>query len=110
MYQNRVDSTTNAIISDKSAPETNPVTILYKISRFENGAIDECLKCYGNFVWAIAKKYTQTTDEAENAVREIFLDIWEKAETFDCEKFDERAFIARIALRRLLKINKQPIN
>ena len=110
MYQKRVDFTTNAVISDKFVPENNPVTILHKVSRFEHGAIDECLEYYGNFVWAIAKKYTQTTDEAENAVREIFLDIWEKAETFDCEKFDERAFIARIALQRLLKINKQPIN
>ena len=90
--------------------ENNFVPILKKISNHENGAVNECLEYYGSFIWAIAKKYSQSKTDAEKAVREIFLDIWGNAKNFDGDNFEEQAFIARIALRRLLKINKQPIN
>lgn len=118
MYQNTSAFTPNEALSDDSTSESFakpiadniPVSILEKISHLEKGAVGECLECYGNFVWAMARKYTKNTEEAENSAREIFLDIWENAEKFDSENLNEPAFIARIALRRLLKINKQGRN
>ncbi len=114
MYQKQLALTSNEIFSDDFIAhpviENDFISVLKKISNHENGAVGECLECYGNFVWAIAKKYTRTTTDAETAVREIFIDIWENAGSFDYKSLDEQSFIARIALRRLLKINEQGRN
>jgi RNA polymerase sigma-70 factor (ECF subfamily) len=42
------------------------------------------------------------TDEAEDAVQEIFVDIWKNAARFDPEQASETTFIAMIARRRLI--------
>jgi RNA polymerase sigma-70 factor (ECF subfamily) len=42
------------------------------------------------------------TDDAEDAVQEIFIDIWKNAERFDSSQSSETTFIAMIARRRLI--------
>lgn len=79
-------------------------TILERVACCDDGAVVECVECYGNLIWGLAKKHTRSGAEAENAVIEIFKDIWKYAANFDAEKYDERSFIAHIALRRLLRI------
>lgn len=44
----------------------------------------------------------RNSDDAEDAVQEIFVDIWKNAERFDAEKSSETTFIAMIARRRLI--------
>src|SRR6187399_2746476 len=44
----------------------------------------------------------RNTDEAEDAVQEIFLDVWKNAARFDETKSSETTFIAMIARRRLI--------
>jgi RNA polymerase sigma-70 factor (ECF subfamily) len=60
----------------------------------------------------LAKKYTQSIEDAEDAVQEIFLEIWQNAARFDAEKASEITFISLIARRRLIdrlrKIYRQP--
>jgi RNA polymerase sigma-70 factor (ECF subfamily) len=41
-------------------------------------------------------------DDAEDAVQEIFVDIWKNAERFDDTKSSETTFVAMIARRRII--------
>lgn len=76
--------------------------ILKRIADGDRSAIDECLKKYGGLVWSIARRMLRNSDDAEDAVQEIFIDIWKNAERFDAEKSSETTFIAMIARRRLI--------
>jgi RNA polymerase sigma-70 factor, ECF subfamily len=86
--------------------------ILRRIAEGDQAAVADCLDFYGNLVWFLAKKYTNTKEDAEDAVQEIFLDIWQHAARFDAEKASESTFIALIARRRLIdrlrKRTRQP--
>jgi RNA polymerase sigma factor (sigma-70 family) len=77
-------------------------TILQRIALGEETAFADCLDKYGKLVWALAKTYLQTIEDAEDAVQEIFFEIWQNAERFDVNKASEITFIATIARRRLI--------
>ena len=51
-------------------------------------------------------------EDAEDAVQEIFIDIWKNAQRFDAAQASETTFVAMIARRRLIdrirKTNRQP--
>jgi len=65
-------------------------------------AVEECLDRYGGLVWSIARKMLRNSDDAEDAVQEIFVDLWKNAGRFDESKASEATFIAMIARRRLI--------
>ncbi|MBK7391706.1 MAG: sigma-70 family RNA polymerase sigma factor [Chloracidobacterium sp.] len=76
--------------------------ILQRISDGDRNAIQDCLDKYGGLVWSIARKMLRNSDDAEDAVQEIFVDIWKNAGRFDESKASETTFIAMIARRRLI--------
>ena len=76
--------------------------ILQRIANGDRNAVEDCLKKYGGLVWSIARKMLRNSDEAEDAVQEIFVDIWKNAARFDESKASETTFVAMIARRRLI--------
>lgn len=76
--------------------------ILQKIAAGDRAAVDECLKKYGGLVWSLARRMLRNSDDAEDAVQEIFLDVWKNAAKFDDAQASETTFIAMIARRRLI--------
>ena len=87
---------------------TNSSTILLRIAVGDKTAVRESVDNYGNLVWAIARKYTNSTGEAEAAVHLIFREIWQRAFNYDAAKSDERTWIACVARRILINSsNKQ---
>lgn len=64
-------------------------------------AMEECLATYGGMVWSLARTMSPTHDDAEEAVQEIFLDVWRHASRFDAAVASEATFVAMIARRRL---------
>ena len=76
--------------------------ILHKIAAGETNAVQDCLKAYGGLVWALARRMLRNSDDAEDAVQEIFLDVWKNAGRFDPAQSSETTFIAMIARRRLI--------
>ncbi|MCD9188600.1 MAG: sigma-70 family RNA polymerase sigma factor [Pyrinomonadaceae bacterium] len=82
--------------------EQQPVTILKRIAAGEPTAVEDCIKQYGRLIWGLAKKYSVTREDAEDAVQEIFTEIWQNAARFDEQKAKEITFIALIARRRLI--------
>lgn len=78
-------------------------TILQRIARGESAAIRECLDRYGDFVWTLAHRYLGAMGEdVEDAVQEVFIELWRSAPRFDPAIGSEPAFIATIAHRRLI--------
>ena len=81
---------------------TKPSTILQRISKKDKSAVKDCVDTYGNFIWALARKFTASTEEAEAAALEIFHDIWRYSERADKTQSAESVLIALIARRRLI--------
>lgn len=77
-------------------------TILQRIADGDQSAVDECLNTYGGLVWSLARRMLRNTEDAEDAVQEIFLDVWKNAERFDPDQASETTFVAMIARRRLI--------
>ena len=62
----------------------------------------ECLDRYSGLVWSLARRFLGTSSEAEDAVQEIFIELWRSAGRFNAETASEATFIATIARRRLI--------
>ena len=63
-------------LRNESSNSFNSTTILNRIADGDKQAVKECIDRYGNLVWNIARKYQSNTADAEDAVQEIFIDIW----------------------------------
>lgn len=87
-------------------------TILNRIADGDKSAVQECLDKFGGLVWSLARRMCPNKDEAEDAVQEIFVDIWKNSARFDESQASETTFIAMIARRRLIdrlrKNQRQP--
>lgn len=70
-------------------------------------AVRRCIERYGALVWSLARKYTPSTADAEDAVQDIFLDLWRSAVRFDPAQSSEPAFVAMIARRRLVDLRRR---
>ncbi len=77
-------------------------TILQRIADGDQNAVQDCLKTYGGLVWSLARRMLRNQDDAEDAVQEIFVDIWKNAAKFDAAQASETTFVAMIARRRLI--------
>lgn len=77
-----------------------PPPVLGRVAAGDAAAVRECIARYGNLVWSIARRFEGA--DAEDAVQEIFLDLWKSAARFDRNVASETAFVAMIARRRLI--------
>lgn len=78
----------------------DPAPLLERVAAGDAVATRECLARYGGLVWSIARRFEYS--DAEDAVQEIFLDLWKSAGRFDPTIASETAFVAMIARRRLI--------
>ena len=76
--------------------------ILKRIALGDKSAVEDCLRAYGGLVWSIARRMLRNNEDVEDAVQEIFLDVWKNAERFDESQSSETTFVAMIARRRLI--------
>lgn len=77
-------------------------TILQRVAAGDASAVDDCLAQYGALVWSLARRHSPNYADAEDAVQEAFLGIWQGADRFDPEKGSETTFITMIVRRRLI--------
>ena len=94
------------------------VPLLPCIANGDPGAIDECIERYGGLVWSLARRLSPSVVDAEDAVQEIFVDLWKNAARFREEIAGETTFVAMLARRRLIdrqrksrrELESQPID
>lgn len=82
-------------------------SILQRVASGEPEAITICMDRFGGLVWSVARRYCPTAAEAEDAVQEIFIDLWRSAGRFDASIASETTFVAMIARRRLIDRNRK---
>lgn len=78
-------------------------TFLQKVASEDKLAVRECTDSYGNFIWALAKGFTNSIEEAEAASREIYTDIRRYAEPGDRAPTAADHLNSAIARRRLIR-------
>lgn len=116
MLQKTFTNIAGDLISDSFATEVSPIkfikpkqnkTLFQRISESDKVAIREFLQLYGDYIWAITRKFTKNVEQSEVAIQQVFQDIWANAKFFDSKKTDEKSFIAQVTLRRLMKNHSQ---
>lgn len=87
-----------------AAPSHSPPHILDRVARGEPGAAEECVRRYADLVWSVARRLSggALRADADDAVQEIFVDLWRSAGRFDPAVASEPAFVVMIARRRLI--------
>jgi RNA polymerase sigma-70 factor (ECF subfamily) len=77
-------------------------SVLPRIAQGDTGAVDECVERYGRLIWSLALRYSPSTADAEDAVQEIFIDLWRNAWRFRENAGREATFVSTLARRRLI--------
>lgn len=76
--------------------------VLDRVAQGDARAVRECIEQFGGLIWSIARRMTHTRADAEDAVQEIFADVWRTAGRFDPQQASQELFITMIARRRLI--------
>jgi len=92
----------NAKILPQHRDSRLTTSLLEKVAQGDQSSVAACLDQYGNLVWSLARRFLGSSADAEDAVQEIFIEIWSNADRFDATKGSEVTFIATIARRRLI--------
>lgn len=91
------------MVPDRLRPEASVARgPLERVAAGEEAAVAECLDRFGALVWSLARRMVPNREEAEDAVQEIFVDVWKSAARFDPARGSETSFVATIARRRLI--------
>ena len=93
--------------------EETTVSALNQIAQGDPAGAAACIDEFGSLVWSLARRMSPDTGEAEDAVQEIFVEVWKSAGSFDPHKGSAKTFVAMIARRRLIdrlrKRAQQPV-
>src|SRR5262252_1163156 len=79
-----------------------PDSLLARVGAGDASAVRECLQRFGGLVWSLARRFSSSPSDAEDAVQEIFVDLWRSAKKYDPRAASEATFVAMIARRRLI--------
>lgn len=86
--------------------------LLHRVSSGNPEAINECIARFGGLVWSLARRSGLPDAELEDAVHEIFTELWQNGHKYDPTIASEAAFVAIIARRRLIdrrrRISRRP--
>jgi RNA polymerase sigma-70 factor (ECF subfamily) len=83
-------------MSEQSAP------LLPRIASGDRHSVELAMQRYGGLVWSLARRLAADPADAEDAVQEIFIDLWKSASRYDARVASESTFVAMIARRRLI--------
>jgi len=76
--------------------------VLQQVATGDQSAVERCMDQYGGLVWSLARRMMSDMHTAEDAVQDIFIEVWKNAGRYDPTMGSEATFIATIARRRLI--------
>lgn len=76
--------------------------LLPRIASGDQAAVEACIERYSGLVWSLARRYLQDSAAAEDAVQDIFIELWKVADRYDPQRGSEVAFLGTLVRRRLI--------
>ncbi len=76
--------------------------LLTRIADGDLPAVRQVVDRYGDLVWSLARCFTNSDADAEDAVQDIFLTLWRKAGRYDPALGAEVTFVSVLARRVLI--------
>ena len=92
----------SATLAARDPRLTDEPSILARVAAGDPSAPNECIARFSGLVWSLARRLCSSPSDAEDAVQEIFIDLWKSAARFDASIASETTFVAMIARRRLI--------
>ena len=77
-------------------------SLLSRIGNGDKAAVSEFVDRYGGLLWSMALRSTRNEADAEDAVQDVFVELWNAAEKFNAELSSEKTFVCMVARRRLI--------
>ena len=77
-------------------------SLLQRMANGDPGADRECYNQYRKLIWSIVCRFCSVPAEREDAMQEIFVEIWRSAKRFDPAIAKETTFVGMIARRRMI--------
>ncbi len=96
--------TWNAVEIVRTQPRGPGVSdyLMQRVAAGDTQAVAACVDQFGGLVWSLARRLLGRPSDAEDAVQEVFIDLWKNASKFDPAIASEATFVAMIARRRLI--------
>ena len=76
--------------------------LLERIAAGDRGAVAHCIDRYSGLVWSLARRFIANEADAEEAVQEVFMELWKTADRFDARRSAEATYVSMVARRRLI--------
>ncbi len=91
-----------AIVETGMSASSSQSALLHRVARGDPSAVREVVDEYGDLIWSLARKFTHSDADAEEAVQDIFVQLWRKADRFDASRGTEVTFVSVLARRLLI--------
>lgn len=91
-----------AATTPNPAQSNGETPLMVRIARGDQSAVPAFMQRYSALVWSLARRLAANDPDAEDAVHEIFIDLWKSAPRFDPSVASEVTFVAMVARRRLI--------
>jgi len=90
-------------LATREIRNTRPFSVPKRFKNRKEAGVEIYINAHVNFIRALAKKFTATSEEAEAAANEIFTDIWLFAKRSGGVRSTEDLLSSLIAKRRLIR-------
>ena len=90
-------------LASDSRQMTNAIDqILTDVAAGKPDGVEACLRQFTGPVWNLARRYLNNDSDAEDAIQDIFVDLWKSASRFDPSLGSAMTFVMTLARRRLI--------
>lgn len=89
-------------VDELSGQDRIDYELMQRVATNQPSSMEDLYDRFGSLVFRMALQSLPTRHEAEDAVQEIFIEVWKNAGRFDASIASEVTFIAVIARRRLI--------
>ncbi len=87
--------------STRSRPLLEPA-LLERVASGDPEAVRLCVERYQGLVWTLARGFFADSAEIDDAVQDVFIDLWKNAGRFDATRGKESTFVGLLTRRRLI--------